>query len=182
LEEFWTAKRCYVNILLKRSTSTWHYSTTGAYCNLYNDDKYSDTYGSLYNWYAVNDSRNIAPEGWHVPTDEEWKQLEMYVGMSQSETDDTHWRGTDEGDKLKSTSGWGTNGSGTDDYAFSALSSGYRGNDGYYNNLGSCTCFWSSTENGGDNAWFRKLCYDYTEIYRNLGSDQFGFSVRCVKD
>lgn len=79
----------------------WSNLSTGAYCSYDNDDNNIDTYGLLYNWYAVDDSRNLAPEGWHVPTDEEWKELEMYLGMSQSEADDTGYRGTDEGGKLK---------------------------------------------------------------------------------
>jgi len=59
--------------------------------------------GNFYNWHAVNDSRNIAPEGWHVPTDEEWKELEMFIGMSQSEADKIDYRGTEEGGRLKGT-------------------------------------------------------------------------------
>jgi len=59
------------------------------------------TYGRLYNWHAVADMGNIAPAGWHVASDAEWKQLEMYLGMSQTESDQTGWRGTDEGGKLK---------------------------------------------------------------------------------
>ncbi|MEJ2629601.1 MAG: fibrobacter succinogenes major paralogous domain-containing protein, partial [bacterium] len=63
----------------------WHDLSTGAYCDYNNNEGNVSTCGHLYNWYAVNDSRNIAPEGWHVPTDEEWKELEMYLGMSRSE-------------------------------------------------------------------------------------------------
>jgi fibronectin type 3 domain-containing protein len=60
----------------------------GAYGNYYNEESNSETYGRLYNWHAVNDSRGLAPAGWHVPTDAEWKELEMYLGMSQSDADD----------------------------------------------------------------------------------------------
>jgi uncharacterized protein (TIGR02145 family) len=63
----------------------WYGLSSGAYCDYNNDPGNVETYGRLYNWYAVDDSRNIAPEGWHVPTDDEWKQLEMYLGMSQAE-------------------------------------------------------------------------------------------------
>ena len=162
----------------------WSNLTTGAYCNYNNDDTNADTYGSLYNWYAVDDSRNIAPEGWHVPTDEEWKELEMYLGMSQSEADGTGFRGTDEGSKLKSTSGWFNNGNGTDDYGFSALPGSYRGADGgggYYF-LGKYAYFRSSTEGSSNYVWYRILDYNYSYIGRGLGNKDGGLSVRCVRD
>jgi uncharacterized protein (TIGR02145 family) len=87
------------------------------------------TYGLLYTWYAVDDSRTIAPKGWHVPTDEEWKELEMYLGMSQSEADDTYWRGTDEGGKLKATGTeyWNSPNEGANNESgYSALPGGFR--------------------------------------------------------
>ena len=65
-----------------------------------NNAQNAEIYGRLYDWYAVNDSRKIAPAGSHVPTDDDWKELEMYLGLSQSEADDTGWRGTNEGSKL----------------------------------------------------------------------------------
>ena len=73
----------------------WSTSTTGAYCNYSNVDSLADTCGSIYNWYAVCDNRNIAPEGWHVPSDDDWKELEMYLGMIQLVADSTGWRGKD---------------------------------------------------------------------------------------
>jgi uncharacterized protein (TIGR02145 family) len=82
-------------------TAAWEGLSTGAYCEYDNDINNVATYGRLYNWYAVDDSRGLAPEGWHVPSDDEWKQLEMYLGMSQSEADDYGWRGTDEGGEVK---------------------------------------------------------------------------------
>ncbi len=163
-------------------STEWSNLTTGAYCNYDNDANNATTYGSLYNWYAVNDSRNIAPTGWHVPSDAEWKELEMYLGMSQSDADDTGYRGTDEGDKLKSISGWYSDGNGTDDYGFSALPGGYRGNDGNYYFMGNKAGFWSSTEDGSYNAWSRILNSSYSGVYRNGSNKEVGFSVRCVRD
>jgi uncharacterized protein (TIGR02145 family) len=63
-----------------------------AYCNYNNEADTAAVYGKLYNWFAVVDSRKIAPEDWRVPTDEDWKKLEMYLGMSQSEVTSTDWR------------------------------------------------------------------------------------------
>ena len=78
----------------------WENLSTGAY-GYYNDDlSHQETYGNLYNWYAVDDSRGICPEGFHVPSDEEYMTLEMYLGMSDSVANSTGWRGTDEGSKL----------------------------------------------------------------------------------
>ncbi|MBT5269507.1 MAG: hypothetical protein HOL70_08685, partial [Candidatus Marinimicrobia bacterium] len=72
--------------------TAWSNLSTEAYC-IYDNNASNevDTYGALYNWYAVSDGRNIAPEGWHVPTDAEWKELEMYLGMSQPDVDDVVW-------------------------------------------------------------------------------------------
>lgn len=160
----------------------WSNLTTGAYCEYENKSDDVETYGRLYNWYAVNNSRNIAPEGWHVPSDEEWKQLEMFLGMSQSEADDSGWRGTDEGSKLKSTSGWSNFGNGTDDYAFAALPGGYRSSGGTFGNMGSNAGFWSSAENNSNHAWLRGLYYYYAYIGRYSNYKHYGFSVRLVRD
>jgi len=73
---------------------------SGAWCSNYNDSSQAAIFGHLYNWYAISDSRNIAPEGWHVPTVEEFKELEMYLGMGQSEVNKRGWHGTNEGSKL----------------------------------------------------------------------------------
>ena len=107
------------------------------------------TYGRLYNWYAVADSRNIAPTGWHVPSDAEWKQLEMYLGMSQSEADGLAVRGTTEGGKMKEagTTHWlNPNTGATNESGFSGLPGGYRGYNGSYYGIGGIADFWSSTE------------------------------------
>jgi len=165
--------------------ATWEGLTSGAYCEYDNDGGNVATYGRLYNWYAVDDSRNIAPEGWHVPTDEEWKQLEMYLGMSQSEADDAGWRGTDEGGKLKEsgTTHWASPNTGaTNESGFTALPGGYRFGSGYFDGMGYLAGFWSSTEGSSSNAWYRGLGYDDAQVYRGYHYEHYGFSVRCVRD
>lgn len=162
--------------------SGWYDLTTGAYCDYDNNSSNVSTYGRLYNWYAVDDSRNIAPTGWHVPSDEEWKQLEMYLGMSQSEADGTGYRGTDEGSKLKSTSGWINNGNGTNESGFTALSGGSRDHGGTFANMGSSADFWSLAEYHSTNAWSRSLGYYYSDVYRYYRSKHYGFSVRLIRD
>ncbi|RKY62329.1 MAG: hypothetical protein DRP96_00575 [Candidatus Neomarinimicrobiota bacterium] len=165
--------------------SDWSSLRTGAYCDYGNNPSNANTYGRLYNWYAVTDSLNIAPEGWHVPTDEEWKELEMYIGMTQEEADDIGYRGMDEGSKLKSTSGWYNNGNGTDEYGFDALPGGYRGyyyGYGKFGYQGYYAYFWSSTELNGSYAWGRALYYLYSELSRYNLNKRRGFSVRLVRD
>ena len=164
----------------------WSNLTTGAYCEHSNDPTNAETYGRLYNWYAVDDSRSIAPEGWHVPTDEEWKQLEMYLGMSQAQADDTGWRGTDEGGKLKDTTLlWNQpNAGATNESGFSALPGGCRVDyNGTFSSIGVTALFWSSTGAGSSNAWYRDLNHDSSQVWRTSAARKHdGHSVRCVRD
>jgi uncharacterized protein (TIGR02145 family) len=167
------------------SDTEWENLTTGAYCEYNNDPANVETYGRLYNWYAVDDSRNIAPEGWHVPTDAELKQLEMYLGMSQAEADDYGWHGTDEGGKLKEagTTHWNAPNTGaTNESGFSALPGGYRDYGGFFGNMGYYAHFWSSAEHHSGSAWDRYLGYNRSRVYRYYNYNQSGFSVRCVRD
>ncbi len=138
------------------------------------------TYGVLYNWPAA---LNACPSGWHLPTDNEWKTLEMHLGMSQSEANQTGWhRGTDEGKKLKSTSGWYDNGIGTDEVGFSAFPGGYRGYYGGFYDLGEDGYWWSATADGSTFGWFRHLYYKFDEVHRFSFNKPYGYSVRCVRD
>ena len=165
--------------------TTWEGLTTGAYCEYDNNANNVATYGRLYNWYAMADSRNIAPSGWHVPTETEWKQLEMYLGMSQAQADQLGWRGTNEGGKLKEggTTHWiNPNIGATNESGFTGLPGGYRYLGGVYDQLGSSAVFWSSTENGSIYAWCRNLNSAYSGVHRYDGSKEDGFSVRCIKD
>jgi uncharacterized protein (TIGR02145 family) len=166
-------------------------NTPGAYCAYNNDINCADTCGYLYNWYAVNNPNGLAPEGWHIPTDEEWKQLEMFIGMSRENADSIGSRGTTEGQKLKSTYNWELWGEGTNEYGFNALPCGFR----YvnltisflnvtYTSRGYSTSFWSSTENTDfyKRAWGRSLGYGSNTIGRGYSTQNSGNSVRCIKD
>jgi uncharacterized protein (TIGR02145 family) len=165
----------------------WLNLSAGAYCNYDNDVDYVPTYGRMYNWYAVDDSRNLAPAGWHIPSDEEWKELEMYLGMSQSEINQFHvWRGTGEvGGKLKEagTTHWiGLNTGATNSTGFTALPGGYRHYiSGTFNDMGYTTFFWSSTAEG-PYAWGRGLRAGNSDVDRWHYSRLNGLSVRCIKD
>ena len=168
--------------------STWAGLSSGAYCVYNNDSANADTYGNLYNWYAVADARNIAPEGWHVPTDEEIMELEMALGMSQSQANTAGWRGTNEGSKLAGRADLWTNGVLENDpefdtSGFSFLPGGYRYDyNGAFNNMRSTGYLWSSTEYNSNYARYRKLICYYTHVYRDYYYKRHGISVRCVRD
>jgi len=151
------------------TTNSWWYDNSSAN---------GDVYGRLYTWDAA---LTACPSGWILPSDDEWKTLEMQLGMSQSQANATGWRGTDEGKKLKSTSGWYNNGNGTNSSGFSALPGGYRNHDGSFDDVEKYAYFWSSTELGA-HAWDRILYYYDAEVYRYNDDQGYGFSVRCVKD
>ena len=82
----------------------WGDLSSGAYCDYNNNSTNSETYGRLYNGYTVDDSRDVCPDYWHIPSDAEFMELEMYLGMSESEANDTGPRGADEGSKLAGNS------------------------------------------------------------------------------
>lgn len=167
------------------SNNEWSVLDKGARCSYNNDEFYARTYGYLYNWFAILDDRNIAPEGWHVPTDEEWKELEMYLGMSQSVADKEAERGTDEGGKLKeigTTHRNSPNEGTTNETGFSALLGGDRYPAGSFADIGRSSLFWSSTEGDNDKAWCRRLNDGRTDISRGNYPKQYGFSVRLLRD
>jgi uncharacterized protein (TIGR02145 family) len=175
-------------IPLLTNNITWANTTTPAYCWLYNNEAaYKNRIGALYNWHTV-DTGNFCPVGWHVPSDDEWKTLEMYLGMSQSDADAAGYRGTDEGigGKLKEigTEHWlSPNIGATNESGFSALAGGYRNfNLGSYHDFRRVVGFWTSTEYSSNNVWYRELHFYHSDINRYYGSKQFGGSVRCVKD
>jgi uncharacterized protein (TIGR02145 family) len=156
---------------------TWPDLTTPAYC-WYNDssDKYKDTYGALYNWYAVDPAstggKSICPAGWHVPSDEEWTTLINNCGGE-----------TVAGDKLKETGAthWIYDNIGTNEFGFTALPAGARWDFEDFCCLGYKAFWWSTTEYDAGNGWFRFMD-GYPDVYRN-GYDKYkGMSVRCVKN
>lgn len=166
--------------------NTWGGLTTGAYCAYMDDDNNESTYGLLYNWYAVSDARNIAPEGWHVPTDDDWKELEMALGMSQTDADASDFRGTNEGSKLAGNEALWESGSletnaefGSS--GFDAIPGGLCEPDRQFRFLGFRGHWWTSTTVGGA-SWFRTLdCYQ-SDMARVQYNNRYGLSIRCVKD
>jgi uncharacterized protein (TIGR02145 family) len=168
----------------------WDSLDTGAWCAYNNDLSKTDTYGRLYNWFAVDDARGLAPEGWHIPTDEEWKQLELTLGMLPTSLDEWGYRGGSEGNKLKSigTKNLGTglwnekNIGATNESCFSAVPAGWRIYTGAFNSIDYGTSFWTASEFGTVRAWSRSLSYRVSSILRSYGFKGRGFSIRCVMD
>ncbi len=164
----------------------WTELNTGAFCWYDNDESNAQSYGALYNWYAV-ETGMLCPDGWRVPSDMEWNYLEAYVDSVYVE-DDLEWykpallRGYDAAKKLKALSGWRSGGNGTDNYGFCALPGGERRvSDGTYFQLGGGGFWWSSAEEEPSEAWFRSMAYSFDQSARNTHDKRFGFSVRCLR-
>ncbi len=146
------------------------------------------TYGGLYQWNEIMDytiqegQQGICPDGWHLPSDDEWKQLEIHLGMSQSLADKTGFRGSDEGYELKSDVGWSNNGNGSNTSDFSAIPAGYRHTIGSFRDLTTSGSWWSTTEHSSSRAWRRGLYSNSEMVRRNHHNKTDGLSVRCVRD
>jgi uncharacterized protein (TIGR02145 family) len=160
----------------------WSGFTTGAWCYYNNDSQYDCPYGKLYNWYAVADPRNVCPMGWHVPTDAEWSVLINYLDPN---ADGGNNFSNIAGGELKSTGlqYWlSPNQNATNESGFSGLPAGPRNFDGTFANIGYNGVWWSSTEYGTIDAWYRTLNYSYGTASRFYYSKAYGFSVRCLRD
>jgi uncharacterized protein (TIGR02145 family) len=158
------------------NNTAWNALTTGGVCNYNNDEGYSTTYGKLYNWKAVTDSRNIAPEGWHVPTLAEWDTLinrvggEDIAGSKLKEMGNTHW-----------ISG---NADATNEYSFQGLPGGWRINMGDFFYLHESGYWWTKSNSflPGGMAHSYGLNKDSPVITGYATIQNFGLSVKCVKD
>jgi uncharacterized protein (TIGR02145 family) len=137
-----------------------------------------NTYGALYNWYAVN-TGNLCPAGWHVPTDAEWHTLILFLDPNATLSNP---ESLNAGNKLKEsgTTHWqGPNTGATNESGFKAIPGGSRDINGAFSHLGSSGYWW-----GSDNstAWYREMDYNYSGITRVSPNKKNGFSVRCVKN
>ena len=162
----------------------WQSIKSPAYCWYNNDASTKHIYGALYNYYTVQTDK-LCPSGWHIPSDEEWKILEIYLGMSRSTDDSIGARGTNEGGKLKETGTvhWNNPNTGaTNESGFTALPVGHRYVNGPFNPLGSYTLFWSSTDYISSFGWTRTIVSEKAYIFRKNDPPEMGLSVRCLKD
>jgi uncharacterized protein (TIGR02145 family) len=134
-------------------------------------------YGKLYNWHAINDPRGLAPEGWSIPSDEQWTILTDNLGGEEVA-----------GIKMKSSNDWAEEGVGNDESGFSALPGGFRDDLGRfkYSKIGEGGYWWSSTESDSFDAELqalnRHLSYDNNKVFCINASKGNGYSVRCIKE
>jgi len=157
----WTSKNLNVTtyrngdtIAQVQDANAWAKLTTGAWCYYENKTANGTKYGKLYNWFAVNDPRGLAPKGYHIPTDAEWTILTDKLGDKA-------------GTKMKST--------------FAGLPGGCRGPYGDFFG-GSFGYWWSSSEFNANYAWSRNLYGNDGDVNRGSFSKRNGFSVRCLRD
>ncbi len=165
-EQTWFAK----NLNFKKNDSWW----------IDNSSSNGDIYGRLYTW---NSALTACPDGWHLPDDNEWKILEINLGMSNEDADGVGSRGVDVGKILKSVVGWYSEGNGSNDIGFTALPAGYRDRNsgGFYFSPGY-GFWWTATVSDSTKAYMRSVNYKGPKISRYHEYNNTGFSVRCVKD
>jgi uncharacterized protein (TIGR02145 family) len=151
----------------------WAILKTGAWCYNNNKQENGKTYGKLYNWFAVNDPRGLAPKGWHVATDAEWSKLSDLLGGTEQA-----------GGALKSATLWKEQTSAVQKRSgFEALPGGARrDNDGYFMQQGEYSRLWTSTESTANSALCRSLGYFDAALRKGKANKNIGFSVRCVRD
>lgn len=166
-EQLWMAENLKTNL-----PDSWCYNNEEENCGIY---------GRLYTWYTA---LNACPAGWHLPTDAEWKTLEVELGMQEDELDENGLRGTTEGGKIKSSSMlWHCpNQEASNVSGFSALPGGPRYKFGMFGLLGHNATWWTATEYDENYAWFRYVGHSHAKIGRIDNEKIGGHSIRCVKD
>lgn len=160
-------------IPLVSDATEWSNLTTPGYCFYDNDEaSYGASYGALYNWYAVN-AGNLCPDGWRIPTADDWSILESYIGGSANggklkETGTLHWESPNTG--------------ATNETGFTALPGGYRLSAGGFVNMGRWGHWWTPSEYDETFAWYRYLSYNESILYTARFNKKVGFSIRCIQE
>jgi len=156
------------------NNAEWGNISTGALCDYNNIPNNSATYGKLYNFFAVSDSRNIAPVGWHVPTDAELTTLLNYLGGDSiaggklKESDTIHWKSPNTG--------------ATNESGFTALPGGVRLFSGFFASLGNFAIWWTATESDTVKAICFDMFHDNSTVNKSGYNKFCGLSVRLIKD
>jgi uncharacterized protein (TIGR02145 family) len=153
-------------------SSQWENLTTGAWCYYNNDQTNGPIYGKLYNWFAVNDLRGLAPLGWRVPSEDDWFGLTTILGGSNIS-----------GTKMKSTILWSIPNISTNSSNFTGLPAGYCNYNGLYKNISKDGCWWSTTTGfGPNNALYLNVVYNSSQAYSTYNDKNMGYTVRCIKN
>jgi uncharacterized protein (TIGR02145 family) len=162
---------CYSNgdpIPQVQNPEEWQRLKTGAWCYYNNDASNGEKYGKLYNWYAINDKRGLAPTGYHIPSVEEFKVLLDTIGTSA-------------GAKMKSSDGWAENGNGTNESGLSSFPGGIFLSVGF-KYVGENCYMWSSTQKDEGNAYYLGLNNKDEFVVRIFQYKECGMSIRCLRD
>ncbi len=155
------------------------------YC-LDDDTTYCDKYGGLYQWNEMmqyitqNGTQGICPPGWYIPSDDDWCTLTTYIDATV-DCNINGWSGTDAGLKMKSTSGWYSNGNGTNIFGYTVLPGSYRQNNGVYGQHERYAYFWTSNIYDATQAYKRYFYYDNNAVTRSYTPKNSGYSIRCLK-
>jgi len=160
-------------ILMVTDQSEWINQSSAAYCNYKNSNNIASLFGRLYNWHAINDKRRIAPEGWHIPTNEDWMELEFHYGGVLTagplkETGTRYWASPNVG--------------ATNESGFTALPGGSRLDSTGFNDNGTRGYWWTTGESFAHFGWFRTMSYDESTLKPAYTSKTTGLSIRCIKD
>lgn len=143
-------------------------------------DKFIPDYGRLY---SFDVAVKACPDGWHLPSDLDWKILEIYQGMDVHSADSVDWRRSgDVAIPLKNTVGWYSGGNGNNNSKFTALPGGFRSSGGVFLFMGDIANYWTSSYTSEDLAWGRAMIYYESGVYRFRYDKQEAFSVRCLKN
>ena len=165
-QQIWMAE----NLAYKTKKGCWAYG---------DDESNVNTYGYLYNWETAN---NVCPEGYHLPSEDEWIQLELFICVQKSTIpEDSYGNWNNIKKHLKANWGWEKNGNGTDKYGFTGLPGGIRFKDGKFYNIGAIGFWWSASSKSRSESWSRYLAWSSGNFNR-YGNNRSGFSVRCLKD
>ncbi len=185
----WMRENLRVGIQINGSDEMTDNTIIEKYC--YNDDLANcEKYGGLYQWdeimhYTEQEGvQGICPSGWHIPSDQDWKYMEMHLGMSQAEADASDWRGEGIGTMLKTTFGWLNEGNGTNTTGFSILPSGYRAAEGGggFAKVEENGYIWTSTSFSDVQKWYREVNHYAGMVNRTYNYKGSGISVRCLKN
>ncbi len=188
-EQIWMAENLSAIVLNNGETienitkdKDWCNTKQPALCFYENKEEFNKKYGPLYNWFAVSTGL-LAPKGWHIPSDEEWKVLEKYLGMNDADLEDTGHRSDEIAPLLKHTEGWENEQNGNNTTGFSALPAGLRdATEGFFDYVGRGAHWWASTIYNETDAWYRNIWCDNLSFSRISDYKNYGFSVLCVLD
>lgn len=187
----WMAENLNYGTMVSYNIYQNNNSTHEKYC-YNNSSSYCDQLGGLYQWHEIMDysttegAQGLCMDGWHIPTDTEWTDMEVFLEANVANYNPVGWRGSVVGNKLKkagtgSPYNWSYGNNGTNESGFTALPGGLRSYSGGLGSVGTNGLFWTSTQSGS-NAYHRQMYTTYGSVYRAATYKTNGLSVRCVKD